>query len=91
LGFSDAGNVVVQVVDATAGNATSGADYTAFPPTNVTFTGPLTAGTSYTQTVNVAILDDPTVEGAEALALAINSVTGSAERGFPDTHTIDIN
>ncbi|MCL4254938.1 MAG: hypothetical protein KJ043_14335, partial [Anaerolineae bacterium] len=50
-GFSNMGDVVVGVVDATTGNATSGNDYTAFAPTNVTFTGPLVAGTSYTQTV----------------------------------------
>ncbi|MDX2077623.1 MAG: choice-of-anchor Q domain-containing protein [bacterium] len=90
-GYTDVGDVVVQITDATSGNATSGADYTTFPPTNVTFTGPLGAGATLTQNVTVNLLDDPTVEGAEALALQINSVTGSAERGFPDTHTIVIN
>lgn len=71
-------------------NATSGTDYTAFPAATLTFTGPLTAG-SLTQTVTVNILDDSAVEGAEALALMINRVTGVAEIGFPDTHTIIIN
>ena len=91
-GFSDMGDVVVQITDAMTGNATSGADYTAFPATNITFAGPLTTGT-YTNTVSVIvnILDDTAIEGAEALALEINSVTGAGEIGFPDTHTIVIN
>jgi len=91
-GFSDMGDVVVQITDAMIGNAASGADYTAFPTTNVTFAGPLTTGT-YTNTVSVivSILDDTAIEGAEALALEINSVTGAGEIGFPDTHTIVIN
>lgn len=90
-GFSNTGNVTVGIVDATTGNATSGTDYTVFPPTNVTFTGPLIAGTSYTQTVTVSVLDDPDIEGAEAFALMINQVTGAGEIGFPDTHTVVIN
>lgn len=90
-GFSDTGDVTVEVLDAATGNATSGSDYTAFPATTLTFTGPLVAGATYTQSVNIDILDDPAIEGAEALALMINSLTGAAETGFPDTHTIVIN
>lgn len=89
-GFSDTGDVIVGIVDATTGNATIGTDYTVFAPTNVPFAGPLTTGT-YTQTVTVNILDDTAIEGAEALALMINQVTGAGEIGFPDTHTIIIN
>lgn len=94
-GFSATGDVTVEIVDAATGNAatgnaTSGTDYAAIPPTTLTFAGPLTAG-SFTQTVTVDILDDPNLEGAEALALMINQVTGAAAIGFPDTHTIIIN
>ncbi|HUN08364.1 MAG TPA: choice-of-anchor Q domain-containing protein [Aggregatilineales bacterium] len=89
-GFSATGDVTVEIVDAATGNATSGTDYAAIPPTTLTFAGPLTAG-SFTQSVTVNILDDPNLEGAEALALMINQVTGAAAIGFPDTHTIIIN
>ncbi|HRF99394.1 MAG TPA: hypothetical protein PLZ51_29475, partial [Aggregatilineales bacterium] len=56
VGFTDTGDVTVEIVDATAGNATSGADYTAFPPTTITFTGPLGAGATLTQDVTVNLL-----------------------------------
>lgn len=90
-GFSNTGDVTVDIVDAVAGNATSGADYTAFAPTPLTFTGPLTAGATYTQTVTVNVLDDNITEGAEYFALEIDAVTGAAEIGSGDSHTIIIN
>lgn len=91
VGMSIIGNIDVEVVDAATGNAISGTDYTAFPPTTVTFAGPLLAGNTYTQNVVVNLLDDNAVEGAKALALRINSVTGSAEIAPSDSHTIVIN
>lgn len=90
-GFTDTGNVTVQVMDAGVGNAVVGADYAVFPPTTVTFPGPLTAGATYTQTVTVNLLDDTALEGAEALALSLGTITGAAEVGQPDSHTIVIN
>ncbi|MBK8033334.1 MAG: DUF11 domain-containing protein [Chloroflexi bacterium] len=90
-GFSSPDPITVEIVDAASGNATSGSDYAAFAPTTVTFAGPLTAGTTYIQTVTVNLLEDSLIEGAEYLALRINAVTGSAEIAPADSHTIILN
>ncbi|MEL6408552.1 MAG: choice-of-anchor Q domain-containing protein [Chloroflexota bacterium] len=90
-GFTDTADVDVTISDAGVGNATSGADYTAFAPTTLTFAGPLTGGTTLTQTVNITLIDDATIEGAEAFALEISNLTGAADIGQPNTHTVVIN
>ncbi len=90
-GFTSPDPVTVQIVDAASGNATSGSDYAAFAPTTVTFAGPLTANTTYAQTVTVNVLEDNIIEGAEYLALRLNAVTGSAEIAPANSHTIILN
>ncbi len=88
--FSDSGDITVTVSDAGVADATSGADYTAFSPVTLTFSGPLTPGSTPQQSVSVSILEDIQVEGTETLALTITAVTGEAVSGQPGTHTIVI-
>ena len=66
------------------GSATAGADYTS-TLTTVTFG----AGES-SRTVNVPILDDSLVEGAETVNLTLTNATGGATLGTPNPATLTI-
>ncbi|HVK07871.1 MAG TPA: Calx-beta domain-containing protein, partial [Gemmataceae bacterium] len=83
----------------TGGTATSGADFTPFPTTTVTFANgdPFTiVGGSrvYTKTANLALIDDQRVEPSETVVFGVsNVVLGGADGialGSPIVHTFTI-
>ena len=78
---TSAGSVQVQSAN---GTATSGSDYVAFPLTTVNFT----AGGALTQTVNVTVNGDVTVELDEAFTMTLSSPTGGVLLGAMGTGTI---
>ncbi|MEO8069633.1 MAG: Calx-beta domain-containing protein, partial [Flavobacteriales bacterium] len=77
MNSSPASNVVVTVVDAGTGTATSGTDYTTFSSTQLTFTP---GSYPQTQNVSIATTDDPNAEASETVNLTL-SHTGPANAG----------
>lgn len=84
-----AASVSVEVIDLGSGSATSGSDYVALGTQVVTFAAGATDGS--TQDVVINILDDPTTEAPETIALALASVTGPAATVAPKNHTVTVN
>ncbi len=78
----------VQLSLATApGTATGGADYTFLPATRtLTFA----AGSSTAQRIEVPILEDTLVEGAETIIFTLTNVSAGAAIGTPNSLTITI-
>ena len=76
-----ASSVQVQSVN---GTATSGSDYTAFPLTTVNFT----AGSALTQTVNVTVNGDVSVEPNETFTMTLSNPSGGVLLDATGTGTI---
>jgi len=86
-GGTTTADITVDVTDAGTGTATSGADYTALGTVTLTFP----AGSASTSlTVNVAVLGDSLVEGAETVDLRLGNLTGEATLGAQSTHAATI-
>ena len=77
--LSLASPVTADVVDASGGSATSGADYTPLGTQTVSFPAGSTSGT--TRTVSVTPLNDLAVEGNETVNLALQNPTGPTTLG----------
>ncbi|MEA5461202.1 Calx-beta domain-containing protein [Arcicella sp. LKC2W] len=71
-------------VQSSNGTATSGTDYTAFPLTTVNFT----AGSALTQTVNVVVNGDVTVEPNETFTMTLSNPSGGVLLDATGTGTI---
>ncbi|GGD83830.1 hypothetical protein GCM10011514_54780 [Emticicia aquatilis] len=71
-------------VQSSNGTATSGSDYTAFPLTTLNFT----AGGALTQTVNVVVNGDATVEPDETFIMTLSNPTGGVLLDATGTGTI---
>jgi hypothetical protein len=71
-------------VQSSNGTATSGSDYTAFPLTTVNFT----AGGALTQTVNVTVNGDVSVEPNETFTMTLSNPTGGVLLDATGTGTI---
>ncbi|MBI4576206.1 MAG: Ig-like domain-containing protein, partial [Planctomycetes bacterium] len=70
-----------------SGTATSGADYTAVA-TTLTFAAG--SGNGATQTLNVPVLADTLIEGAETVGLALFNVSANGALGLQTTHAATI-
>ena len=79
-------DVTVEVVDAGTGAATSGVDYTAFPPTMITF--PAGSVNGALSTVQISVGADTLLEGPETLMLGLANPTGGAALGSLRVHVI---
>ena len=80
--------VSARVADTHSGSATSGSDYTAFPPQAVAF--PAGSVDGATQTVGVHVLDDATIEGDETVVLALSAPSAGAQLGAANTFQLTI-
>ncbi|HVG24683.1 MAG TPA: Calx-beta domain-containing protein, partial [Thermoanaerobaculia bacterium] len=78
-----AGAASVQVATS-SGSATSGSDFT-----GVTTTLNWASGDAATKTINIPLLDDALVEGAETFSVALSNASG-ATLGNPSTETITL-
>jgi len=86
-GGTTTAEITVDVTDAGTGTATSGADYTALGTVTLTFPA---GSASASLTVNVAVLADGLVEGAETVDLRLGNLTGEATLGAQSTHAATI-
>ncbi|HRF98644.1 MAG TPA: hypothetical protein PLZ51_25725, partial [Aggregatilineales bacterium] len=92
IGYSLTGNITLTISDSLGGTATSGVDYTAFAPVILTFVdAPFVAGTTYTQSVTLPILDDALTEGVETVDFGITGISGGVELVSPAQFTAIIN
>jgi outer membrane protein OmpA-like peptidoglycan-associated protein len=80
--------ITVDVTDAGGGSATSGTDYSAVGTTTLTF--PVGSVDGATQTFNLGVLADTSVEGNETVNLQLSNVTGPAILGAQSTHQVII-
>jgi Metallo-peptidase family M12/Calx-beta domain len=78
----------VRVSDAGSGSATSGADYTPFA--NVVLTFPVGAQDGDQKTVQVEVLADHSVEGADETVVLELEAPQSASIASPSTHTLTV-
>ncbi len=78
-------DAVTVAIEQTPGTASTPADYTL---TDASISFPAAALNSSTQTINIAIADDPVSEGPETFSLAFGAVTGAVTAS--GTHTVTI-
>ncbi|MCU0479747.1 MAG: DUF11 domain-containing protein [Anaerolineae bacterium] len=91
-GFNLTGDITLTISDSLGGTATSGTDYSAFAPVILTFIdAPFVAGTTYTQSVTLTILDDTLTEGVETVDFGITGISGGVELVSPAQFTAIIN
>lgn len=91
-GFTASGDITLTISDALIGSAASGTDYGPFAPITLTFVdAPFVPGSTYTQSVNVPILDDDIEEGIETFELAITASSGPVVLVPPAAFTAIIN
>src|SRR5262245_20989610 len=91
--------VSVDVTNSGTQTATSGADYTAFPTTTLTYTNAdpfvlnAVGDRVYTKTVSVSLIDDLRVEANETVAFALGNLVVSGDGisiGGPAAHSLTI-